>query len=93
MEPERRVLVDPDTATASCASSLAYLAVAGGLHVGWKSSSTGSSSVTWQVRFCARVLSFIIMTSYNERPTSFQWDVLKAMFRGKRWGLLVRSWS
>ena len=47
--PERRVPVDPDTATASCSASSARLAVTGGLHVGWKSSATGPSVVTWQV--------------------------------------------
>lgn len=48
-EPEKRVSVDPETATASCSASLARLAVTGGLHVGWKSTATGSSAVTWQV--------------------------------------------
>lgn len=48
-DPERKVSVDPDTATASCSASSARLAVTGGLHVGWKSSATGPSVVTWQV--------------------------------------------
>lgn len=52
MEPEKRVPVDPETATASSSASLARLAVTGGLHVGWKSASTGSGLVTWQVRNC-----------------------------------------
>ncbi|CAM9107710.1 unnamed protein product, partial [Ectocarpus fasciculatus] len=52
-EPERRLPVDPETATASCSASLARLAVTGGVHVGWKSTSTGSSVVTWQVALSA----------------------------------------
>lgn len=50
-EPEKKLPVDPETATASCSSSLARLAVTGGVHVGWKSTATGASVVTWQVRF------------------------------------------
>lgn len=49
-EPEKRLPVDPDTATASCSASLARLAVTGGVHVGWKSTTTGAGIVTWQVR-------------------------------------------
>ncbi|CAM9591597.1 unnamed protein product, partial [Scytosiphon promiscuus] len=48
-EPEKRVAVNPDTATASCSASLARLAVTGGVHVGWKSTATGATIVTWQV--------------------------------------------
>lgn len=49
-EPEKRLPVDPETATASCSASLARLAVTGGVHVGWKSTASGGSVVTWQVR-------------------------------------------
>lgn len=43
--------LDPDTAAASCSSALARLAVTGGPHVGWKSSTSklGDKVISWQV--------------------------------------------
>lgn len=67
-EPEKRLPVDPETATASCSASLARLAVTGGVHVGWKSTTTGAGIVTWQVRIYS--IDYVPLLRYPDDPRS-----------------------